>query len=85
MLNRDRLVSYPEVAIAAWVRKEVSSSSVKCYASSLRNKLRNNGRPTFEVLNSRGIGLRLVSSGDVYRLMIGGPGLRTEGQDSLLE
>ncbi|MCL0065940.1 response regulator transcription factor [Dehalococcoidia bacterium] len=61
------LVPYPELAMGVWGREGVSPSSMKFYASSLRSKLGNDGHRTFYLLNGRGIGFRLVSSGDVYR------------------
>jgi len=60
VLNGDRLVPYPELAVGVWGRQQVSPSSIKFYAYSLRQKLGNNGHRPFQLLNGRGIGFRFI-------------------------
>lgn len=60
VLNWDRLVPYRELAIAGWGRQQVSPSSTKFYAYSLRKKLGDNGRRPFDLVNGRGIGFRFI-------------------------
>ena len=60
VLNGNRLVPYRELAIGVWGREEVSPSSIKFYAHSLRKKLGNNGHRPFDLANGRGIGFRFM-------------------------
>ena len=60
VLNRNRLVPYPELAMGVWGRQQVSPSSIKFYTYSLRKKLGNNGHRPFDLLNGRGVGFRFV-------------------------
>jgi len=64
VLNRERLVPYPELAMSVWRRGEASPSSIKFYAYSLRKKVGNNGEWRFDLLNGRGIGFRFVPNGE---------------------
>lgn len=59
-LNSDRLVPYHELAIGVWGREQVSPSSIKFHAYSLRKKLGNNGHRPFDLVNGRGIGFRFI-------------------------
>ncbi len=62
VLNGDRLVPYRELAIAGWGRQQVSPSSTKFYAYSLRKKLGDNGHRPFDLVNGRGIGFRFIAN-----------------------
>lgn len=64
LINSDRLVSYPELAISVWGREEISPSNLKFYLSSLRKKLANGSDSDFDLLNERGVGYRF-SRGNV--------------------
>jgi len=62
VLNGDRLVPYPELAVGVWGKEEISPGGFKFYISCLRKKLANGGDSDFNLLNQRGVGFRFVNS-----------------------
>jgi len=62
VLNGDRLVPYPELAVGVWGKQEISPGGFKFYISCLRKKLANGSDSDFNLLNQRGVGFRFVTS-----------------------
>ena len=60
VLNGDRLVPYPELAVGVWGKEKISPGGFKFYISCLRKKLANGGDSDFNLLNQRGIGFRFM-------------------------
>lgn len=60
VIDSDRFVSYPELAIGVWGREEISPGNLKFYLSSLKKKLANGCDSDFNLLNQRGVGFRFV-------------------------
>lgn len=60
VINSDRLVPYPELAIGVWGRQEISPGNLKFYLCSLKKKLTNGSDSDFNLLSQRGVGFRFV-------------------------
>jgi DNA-binding response OmpR family regulator len=60
LLNGDRLVPYPELAVGVWGKEGISPGGFKFYISCLRKKLANGGDSDFNLLNQRGVGFRFM-------------------------
>lgn len=60
VINSDRFVSYPELAIGVWGRQEISPGNLKFYLSSLKKKLANGSDSDFNLLNQRSVGFRFA-------------------------